>query len=123
MEPQVTITQLYAGFIGLKESQISSHPLGKFLQRMGSQPLTNNMNSVFYVISQTQHFLLIVENGLIVGQQTVWPGQDMHYEQLRRQSLKCDNSGFYIDTPLCKNIYIQKKIGIGEPSSIVASMY
>lgn len=123
MEPQVTISQLYTGFIGLKESQILSHPLGRLLQRIGTQPLGNDMDSVFYIISQSQHFLLIVENGIIVGQQTVWPGQDAHYEQLKRQSSRCDENGFYIDTPICRNIYVQKKKGIGEPSSIVASMY
>lgn len=109
MESQVTISQLYTGFIGLSEHEIFTHPLGPYLKKIGSQSLGGGMISSCYMVSQNQYFLLILENGTVVGQQTVWPEQNSHYELLKKRAIRYDNIGFYMNTQACKNIYIQKK--------------
>ena len=121
---QVTYTQLYMGFVGLKESQISRHPLSGSMHIIGSQPLSMGMKSMFYKITENLMFLLIQEGELIVAQKTYNSEVEIKkaYDYFSERSVGNEGSGFYVDAPQGR-IYVSLDRQPGDPLCLVASMY
>ena len=124
---QLTVSMLYTGFVGLRESEITTnHPLGPHLHYLGSEQLDLGLTSSCYAISQNQTFLLTIEtiNGerTVVAQKTYW-GVDEAYEQLEQYAIEYEDTGYWINAIGDRRLFVSIVENPGDPKALSVGIY